>query len=171
VLELTLYRSGETSVGTGSRALTIAPRETLELNAGELLEGFVDLSYAYRFGPPQHDLVVATLRAPRDGAVISQAFHFVLGLSAAREPDIGLTATAVARTDSAFDLKIATRRFAQSVWIEADGFVADDAYFHLAPGTERTVLLQRAPREPERALRGRIHALNALNSTKIEIQK
>ncbi|MDB6087231.1 MAG: beta-mannosidase [Gammaproteobacteria bacterium] len=170
VLELTLYRAGETTVGTGSRPLTIAPRETLELNAGELFEGFVDLSYAYRFGPPQHELVVATLRAAGDRAVISEAFHFVLGLSAAREADIGLTATAVARADSAFDLKIATRRFAQSVWIEADGFVADDAYFHLAPGTEKTVLLQRAPREPERALRGRIHALNALNSTKIELQ-
>jgi beta-mannosidase len=94
----------------------------------------------------------------------------VLGLSAVREADIGLTATAVARADSAFDVKIVTRRFAQSVWIEADGFVADDAYFHLAPGAEKTVLLQRAPREPPtRALRGRIHALNALNSAKIEI--
>jgi beta-mannosidase len=167
-LEMTLYRAGEISVGTASRALAVAGRETLELAAGELFAGFLDLSYAYRFGPPQHDLVVATLRAA-DGAVLSQACHFVLGLSAAREADIGLTATASARTDSAFDLKIATRRFAQSVWIEADGYVADDAYFHLAPGAERTVLLQRAPREPARALRGRVHALNALNSTKIEI--
>jgi len=143
-------------------------RETIELAAGEMFEGFLDLSYAYRVGPPRHDLVVATLRAAH-GAVVSQAFHFVTGLSAVREADIGLTATAVARADSAFDLKIATRRFAQSVWIEADGFVADDAYFHLAPGAEKAVLLQRAPREPTRALRGRVHALNAINSTKIEI--
>jgi beta-mannosidase len=169
MLELTLYRAGEVRVGTASRALTVAARETIEIAAGEMFEGFLDLSYAYRFGPPQHDLVVATLRAT-DGAVMSQAFHFVLGLSAVREADIGLTATAVARADSAFDVKIVTRRFAQSVWIEADGFVADDAYFHLAPGAEKTVLLQGAPREPPvRALRGRIHALNAVNSTKIEI--
>jgi beta-mannosidase len=65
-------------------------------------------------------------------------------------------------------VKISTRRFAQSVWIEAEGFVAEDAYFHLAPGTDTTVRLQRIPLEPERALRGRVHALNALTAVKIE---
>ena len=99
---------------------------------------------------------------------MSQAFHFVLGLSPAREPDVGLTAVASARSDSDFDLKISTRRFAQSVWIEADGFVADDAYFHLAPGAATTVRLRRVPHEPQRSLRGRVHALNALTAAKIE---
>jgi beta-mannosidase len=80
-----------------------------------------------------------------------------------------LSATAIARGDT-FDLKITTRRFAQSVWIESDGFTADDAYFHLAPGGEKTVSLLRNPHEPERALRGRVHALNAHTAAKIEIR-
>ena len=42
-------------------------------------DGFLDLGYAYRFGPPPHDLVVATLRAA-SGEVRARAFHFPLGL-------------------------------------------------------------------------------------------
>ena len=99
--------------------------------------------YAYRFGPPAHDLVVATLRAP-SGETLAQAFHFPLGLPATRELDVGLdrrrrasTATATRRSS------LRTRRFAQSIAVEADGFEPDDAYFHLAPGDERALRLRR----------------------------
>jgi beta-mannosidase len=114
-------------------------------------------------------VVVASLVAA-DGATLAQAFHFIGGLSAARELDIGLSATATLRDESVFEVRIATRRFAQSLWIEADGFSADDAYFHLAPGSEKTVLLRRIPNEPQRSLRGRVHALNAHTPAKIELR-
>ena len=169
-LEVKLYRGGEINVGSASRALTLAPRETLEIPAGALFEGFLDLSYAYRFGPPAHELVAATLTAP-DGVVLASAFHFIGGLSATRELDIGLSASATPRADGGFNLKVATRRFAQSVWVEIDGgFDASDAYFHLAPGSERTLVLQRVPGGAEKPLRGRVHALNAYNPAKIEIR-
>ena len=167
-LEVKLYRSGEISVGSASRALTLAARETLEIPAAALFEGFLDLSYAYRFGPPPHDLVVATLAGP-EGEVLAQAFHFIGGLHTARELDIGLSAIATTRVDGGFNLKVATRRFAQSVWVEIDaGFEASDAYFHLAPGSERTLVLRRAV--ADKPLRGRVHALNAHNPAKIEIR-
>jgi beta-mannosidase len=167
-LELKLYRGGEIGVGSATRTLTVPGRDTVEIAAADEFEGFLDLSYAYRFGPPPHDLVVATVTDSSD-SVLAQAFHMVGGLPAAREFDIGLSATAIARGDT-FDLKITTRRFAQSVWIESDGFTADDAYFHLAPGGEKTVSLLRNPHEPERTLRGRVHALNAHTAAKIEIR-
>lgn len=168
-LGVKLYRAGEINVGSGACDLTLTARETLEIPAATLFEGWLDLSYAYRFGPPPHDLVVATLSSP-EGQELATAFHFIGGLSAARELDIGLSATASARPDGAFDLQVSTRRFAQSVCIEADGFEASDAYFHLAPGTGRTLLLRRAPREAEKPLRGRVHALNAHNPAKIELR-
>ena len=169
-LEVKLYRGGEIIVGTASRALTLAPRETLEIPAAALFEGFLDLSYAYRFGPPPHDLVVATLTGP-DGEVLANAFHFIGGLSATRELDIGLTAVATTRVDGGFNLEVATHRFAQSVWVEIDGggFEANDAYFHLAPGSRKTLLLSRVPNESGKPLRGRVHALNVHNPAKIEI--
>ena len=166
-LELTLYRAGEIAVSKASRALTVPARETLELAAVELFAGFLDISYAYRFGPPSHDLVVATLRGA-DGAVLREAFHFDLRRTAASQADLGLTAAATPRVDSGFDLKIRTRRFAQSVWIEADGFDAEEEYFHLAPGAEKTVILRPNPNDRARALRGRIHALNALTPAKVD---
>jgi beta-mannosidase len=168
-LRVKLYRSGEINVGSGSCDLTLSPRETLEIPAATLFEGFLDLSYAYRFGPPPHDLVVASLSSP-EGQELATGFHFIGGLNAARELDIGLTATATARPDGAYDLKVSTRRFAQSVWIEMDGFELSDAYFHLAPGSERTLLLRRAAREAEKPLRGRVHALNAHTPAKIELR-
>ena len=168
-LELKLYRNGETNVGSAARALTVAGRETLEIPAATLFSGFLDLSYAYRFGPPPHDIVVATLTA-MDGASLAQSFHFIGGLSASRELDIGLTATAAAHDANTFEVKIATKRFAQSVWIEVEGFHADDAYFHLAPGSDKSVMLHRTPNEPERPLRGRVHALNSHTPAKIELR-
>jgi beta-mannosidase len=168
-LELKLYRNGETSVGSATRALVLAGRETTEIPAAALFESFQDLSYAYRFGPASHDVVVASLVAA-DGSTLAQAFHFIGGLSAGRELEVGLTATATARDEKVFAVRIATRRFAQSLWIEADGFSPDDAYFHLAPGSEKTVLLHRAPNEPVRPLRGRVHALNAHTPAKIELR-
>jgi beta-mannosidase len=168
-LELKLYRNGETSVGSATRALTLAGRETVEIPAATLFEGFLDLSYAYRFGPAPHDVAVASLIAA-DGSTLAQAFHFSGGLSAARELDVGLSAMATARGETAFEVRIVSRRFAQSLWIEAEGFSADEAYFHLAPGSEKTVLLRRMPNEPARPLRGRVHALNAHTSAKIELR-
>jgi beta-mannosidase len=167
-LELMLYRNGETNVGSAARALTVAGRETVEIPAAALFDGFLDLSYAYRFGPPPHDIVVATLTAA-DGAALAQSFHFTGGLSASRELDVGLAATAAARDANSFEVRISTRRFAQSVWIEVEGFNADDAYFHLAPGAHKTVTLHRTPNAPERPLRGRVHALNSHTSAKIEL--
>jgi beta-mannosidase len=168
-LRVKLYRGGEINVGSGGCDLTLSPRETLEIPATTLFEGFLDLSYAYRFGPPPHDLVVASLSSP-EGQELATGFHVIGGLNAAREIDVGLTATATARSDGAFDLKVSTRRFAQSVWIEIDGFEASDAYFHLAPGSDRTLLLRRAPREAQKPLRGRVHALNAHTPAKIELR-
>ena len=59
---------------------------------------FVDASWAYRFGPPAQDVIVASLE--RDGAdgidLLSQAFHFPAGrpLNAEPEQRLGLSATA-----------------------------------------------------------------------------
>jgi beta-mannosidase len=176
ILTLKLYRGGEINVGSASRALTLQARESAEIAASSLFEGFLDLSYAYRFGPPQHELAVATL-IDENNIVLAQAFHFPTGLWAARELDVGLTATATpmsttaaAGTPPAFELTITARRFAQSVWIEADGFVPDDSYFHLAPCAARTITLRGAPGDSGKPPSGRVHALNAQTTARIEFR-
>ena len=164
-LEISLFRAGEISTGTARRAVAIEPRGGVSLNAAEAFEGFLDLSYAYRFGPSACDLVVATLRVA--GVVSAQAFHFPLGLPSSRELDLGLLAEARSLADGTIELSLRTRRFAQSVVVEAEGFAADDAWFHLPPGGERTLTLVRV--SGSGPLRGTVQALNSEVSTKIVV--
>ena len=175
-IELALYRRGELRLEHAGRDVEAPPRTTLELAATDFFDGWYDLNYAYRFGPPSHDLVVARLLAA-DGACLSEAFFFPLGLPNSTEAEVGLTAIATARAGGEFELKVATRRFAQSVSIEAAGFEAGDDYFHLAPGATRTILLRPA-REPgpqagstpgASARSGSVRALNSTTAARIQI--
>ena len=67
-LEVALFRAGEIQVARASRPVEVDARAALELPALSCFDGFVDTSYAYRFGPPGHDLVVATLREAANAA-------------------------------------------------------------------------------------------------------
>ncbi len=160
-LEIKLYRFGEVQVGRGAQQVELAPRSAVEMNAVAFFEDFVDLSYAYRFGPPSHDVVAATLRNA-GGDVLARAFHFVPGLPNAREMDIGLHAEAHQSDSGAHVLVVRTRKLAQSVYVEIDGFESDDNYFHLAPGEERRIALRPTMAVEGSVLpRGTVHALNA----------
>ena len=165
-LALTLYRAGEVVIAQGRRAIRVAERSALELSAAELLDGFHDLSYAYRFGPPSYDVAVATLHRS-DESVLMHATYFPSGLAVRQTGDVGLKAVA---TPSArgYDLKLSSRAFARWVTVRADGYECNDQYFHLLPGVERVVSLQ-AQVSPSRALRGQVHALNASAPTQIEL--
>jgi beta-mannosidase len=175
-IELTLYRRGEIQVEHATLEVEAAPRTTLELAATDFFDGWYDLNYAYRFGPPSHDLVVARLLGA-DGACLSESCFFPLGLPNSTEADVGLTAIATTRAGGEFDLKVTTRRFAQSVCIDAAGFVAGDDYFHLAPGATRVIVL-RPTREPTAQTgsttgpgtpRGFVRALNSTAAAVIEV--
>ncbi len=165
-LEVTLYK-GETRVASGKRAIALAGHGVAEIAAGELFEGFLDLTYAYRFGPPSHDLAVATLH-PESGQSTS-AFYFPLGLPSASAGDIGLMATVAPHDDGDFDLMLATRAFAQSVAIAVEGFTAEDDFFHIAPGGLRVVRLRPDPARAGKTPRGHVQPLNAAAAAKITL--
>ncbi len=142
-LRLSLFR-GAVRVGESATLVAIAPRSTRLLNADELLGSFTDISYAYRFGPPNHDTIVATLFDPESGSVLADSFHFPLGVGAFRA-----TAKLESRIerihDGSYAVTIQTDELALAVAIETNGWRPSDNYFHIAPGGERTVLLT-APR-------------------------
>ncbi len=160
-LELELWRAGEVRVGAASTRLTVAGRTATELNAVALFDGFQDLNYAYRFGPPPHDLVAATLR-DSSGALQARAVHFIGHWPAGQEKDVGLAAAAEVAGRRERRLTVHTRRFAQAVHINVAGFLAEDNYFHLLPGEERTILLR--PGRPAPADAAGHAVVRALNS-------
>jgi beta-mannosidase len=162
-LEVALYRAGELKVDSARQAVTVPARDALEVPALALFDAYSDLSYAYRFAPPAQDLLVATLR---DGErVVAEAFYFPLGLPSARELDLGLAAEAETRADGSVAVTVRTRRFAQSVTVEMAGFLPDDAYFHLAPGSARTITMRRV--SGSGSPRGSVRALNCEATSKI----
>ncbi|OXH87814.1 beta-mannosidase, partial [Burkholderia multivorans] len=113
----------------------------MRLGSAELLGRFFDWTYAYSFGPCEHDTAVATLRAD-DGTLLSQAFYFPSRthpvVFARRE--LGLEAC-VSRSGHVWHVDIDTRHVARHVQIDAPGFVPRDDWFHLAPDTPARVAL------------------------------
>jgi beta-mannosidase len=162
-MRMVLYRAGEIAVAEGEGAISVAPHDVTALWGDELLGRFADSTYAYRFGPPSHDLVVATLRGG-DGAVIGQGFQFPLGRPVERFPDLGLEASAEPRGPGEWHVTVRSRRFAQNVAFDAPGFVAEDDYFHVEPGMAKTVVVRG---DPSARFSGRLVPLNAMAPTRI----
>ncbi len=167
-LEATLYRHGHARVTSASRGIVVPARGQTEVHVDAMFEGFLDTTYAYKFGPPGHDVVVLTLRSKTSGALLGEAFYFPVGLAFAPDADLGLEATADLQPDGAWGLTLRTKGFAQSVAIDAGDFLPDDNYVHLAPNSERTILLRAtaAAKKPS----GQVQALNAHGPVRITVR-
>jgi beta-mannosidase len=163
-LSVTLYR-GEVVVAQATRPLPLSPRSTIELDAEGLLGRFVDIGYAYRFGPPAHDLVVASLHDASSEDLLAEAFHFPHGLPSSQAEDPGLSATLTAAADGSLIATLRTERLAQAVAFGGD-VRAEDSYFHLAPGATRAVRLRLTGAARPRAS---LRALNCRSSLRLEL--
>ncbi len=166
-VRVTLYR-GDVRVVEGAAPVAVPARGVTAISADSVLGRFVDTTYAYRFGPPGHDLVVGTLVDRKDGACIGRAFHFPCGTPHARAADLGVEAVATPGPAETWRVTVRAKRLALAVAFDARGFVADDEFFHVEPGGERTVTLHglRTDASP-----GRVVPLNAASPTKIVVAK
>lgn len=138
-VELVCLRDGAVPVVSGRRELTLEPHSATTIPVTDLFGAFFDTAYAFRFGPPSHDVTVARLIDRASGAEIASAFHFPLGRTAARR-DVTFTLELI-ESDQGFALDVSTDRLAQNVVIDAEGFDLSDNWFHLAPGRARRILL------------------------------
>jgi beta-mannosidase len=159
-VELICWRAGEVAVVQAKREIALEPRSTTTLSAFDLIGRFFDIAYAYRFGPPGHDVTSASLRDAASGAVLAEAFHFPLGRGHERH-QCGLAAQ-LEREGDDWSLVLSTQRFAQSVEIVDAGWRPERSWFHLAPGEPRRVRLHRrvgVTGEPS----GEVRAVNAID--------
>lgn len=169
-LTLRCLRDGEAVAARAEQTLTLAPREARRLVAAELLDHFFDFTYAYRFGPPAHDVVLATLHdasVQADGqhsgnALLSQSVYLPdRRADALRDP--GLQAS-VACEDGVWWLTVSAQRFARWVHIEDHACLPEADWFHLGPGDVRRIRLMHdaAQATPVGAIpSGEVWALNA----------
>jgi beta-mannosidase len=155
-LEVTALRDGAQPVVSGRRELELAPRGHVSLAVTELLGAFFDTTYAFRFGPPAHDVTVGRLMS--GDIELATSFHFPRGRAAALHPST-LSAELGEDADGAF-VMLSTDRLSQSVNLAVPGYLPDDSWFHLAPGRQKCVRLHPFGEQPER-IEGEIRQLGA----------
>ncbi|MDR6759636.1 beta-mannosidase [Mycoplana sp. BE70] len=140
-VEIVCLRDGRQPVVSGRRDLVLEAREAITIAATDLFGAFFDTTYAFRFGPPSHDVTVATLREGEIAAPVAQAFHFPSGRAKALLA--GNATAGLVQADEDWVLRIEADRLLQSVHIDCPGFLPSDNWFHLAPGETRDIRLTR----------------------------
>src|SRR5450830_78746 len=163
VLSLQVLREGQRLVIDGQQTLELPAHGAVTLSSTDLLGRFFDISYAYRFGPPAHDVSVAVLRDALTAQVLGWACH--LPQRALPAADVGFS-TRLQWRDGAWQLGITVQRFAHHVHFVSHSHQPSDDWFHLPPGIEKWLSLR--PREGaavEPALAGgTLAALNGLTA-------
>jgi beta-mannosidase len=167
-LRIALYHEGIMHGVPARATLQVPARGHKSVHADALFDGFLDLTYAYRFGPPGHDVVAATLRDHATSALLAAAYHFPQTLPADTGRDVGLTARAEP-TDKGYALVLETERFAHAVAIDVEGCLPDDNYLHLEPGETRRVGLRTTARGA--ILRGSVSALNGRGTVSFVVEE
>lgn len=160
ILDLQALRDGQRVVIEGQRVFSLAGRSQQRFSSTDVLGRFFDLTYAYRFGPPAHDLCVATLRDAHSQAVLAWAVH--LPQRALPRAELGWQ-TRLERDAQGLALYVSGGRFSQYLHFSSASHRPSVDWFHLPPGVEQCIRLQ--PREGvavEPALAG--GSLSALNS-------
>jgi beta-mannosidase len=162
-LEVDLLQGGRTPVGHAEQEVSVPAHGARTLSAEALFDGFSDLTYAYRFGPPRQDVVVARLVAGDGGAVLAEEAHFPLGWNLPFQDPAGLTTAVEPGPDGAFTLALQSPVFLQSVALASRSHGPDDNHFHLAPGRARRIRF--TPRtDPTAPFRAELSALNLRGS-------
>ncbi len=136
-VEVVLLKEPNVIVARQEVAVQLAGRSRKVFSADEILGGFYDVSYAYRFGPPHHDVAIVTWY-DSDRQIVSEAFHFIRR----RDPvPAAVTVEGTAERINATDYQVALRSdsLMHAVRLHAKGFLPDDNYFHLAPQRVKTV--------------------------------
>ena len=142
-LRVTLYQDHELRVGEGIETIDIGGHGAHERNIETLVGHFVDAAWAYRFGPPAQDLIVASVE--RDGEtgteLLAQSFRFPAGRPTTLETAAQLGLEGAARTDANGSLRLAvqSRRLAYGVRVHVPGFRATDDAFSVEPGGTRSI--------------------------------
>ena len=130
----------------------------MSVSSARVLGRFFDVTYAYRFGPADHDVCHAAL-LDAEGRILGEATHWLPGRRTERHA-LGLTAR-VEEDREGWVLHLSADRMAASLAIDDEMLVPDDNYFDLAPGREVAVRLRGAGRPS-----GLVRALNGTETAR-----
>ncbi|WP_405794977.1 glycosyl hydrolase 2 galactose-binding domain-containing protein [Streptomyces longwoodensis] len=142
----------------GHKDIGVPAGGSIEVSVDGLLGRFTDLNHAYRFGPRSRDVMEAVFVAA-DGRAVAENVA-VLG-ERARPPRAGVVRGVLRRDTQGWIVDVTADELAQWVVVSATGYRAEDAWFHMAPGTTRSVRLSAESTADSRPPVARLRALNA----------
>jgi beta-mannosidase len=168
-VELLLLKDEHIVVARREVPCRVPPRARQTFDADAVLDGFYDLTHSYRFGPPKHDLAIATLFDDQH-RVLSEAFYFVRPREPSYLPAVQLEVEAEAASEGCYQVALHCDHFLQSVSFDTKGFRPEDNYFHLPPSRRKVVPFRALG---EKTVRFRVHleALNLRNPVPIPLKE
>ncbi len=167
-LEVQLLREPNIVIAKEQIPITVPPRSRQCLSADEILGRFYDVSYAYRFGPPQHDVVAATWFDERQ-QVMSEAFHFIHRREPTPLRSVTVEVSARAVGPGEYQIELSSDSLLQFVRLQAPGYLPSDNYFHLLPQRTKTVLFRSQGNVPS-AFHAEFEALNLEDSQPVPLK-
>ncbi|MEP7154364.1 MAG: glycoside hydrolase family 2 protein [Betaproteobacteria bacterium] len=168
-VELCMLQYGKQVASATPAQVTIAPRQTIALQADALLGYFSDSTSAYRFGPAKFDVVTARLRETSSGKILSEDFFFPGGLALPMQHDAVIDAQGTWNADGSVSVALKSNVFLQSVSVACSGYEPDDNYFHLGPDVEKRCLF-RPVLQSAKKFRAHYSALNALATVTVRVE-
>lgn len=138
-LRVALIADSERIVEEAREEIAIPAHGSAHRNVEGLLGRFLDVSYAYRFGPPAYDAVLAVLES--GGRQVAQAVHFPVGRPAEPRPaeELGLRAEARPGADGITEVELSAERLVHAVRVFGPGAAALDDQATIAPGERHVV--------------------------------
>jgi beta-mannosidase len=168
LLELDLLQGGRIPAGHAEQEVSVPAHGATTVAADALFSSFSDLTYAYRFGPPKHDVVIGRLKSPDGRQVLAEDCHFPLGWNLPFQEPAGISTTSAQGPEGRFTVTIESPVFLQTVALSCQNHAPDDNYFHLAPGQQKQI--QFSPRtDPAAPFRAELSALNLRESVPLRV--
>ena len=161
-VEIQLLREPNVLIASHEVEMQVQPRSNQKHSIDEILGSFFDVNYAYRFGPRNHHIVIATW-FDSSRSVISESCY----LTQARDPGaLSITAdnlemSAESFSDGRYEVTLTSDRFLHHVRLYANGFLPDDNYFHLPPSRKKRVIFTPIG-QSKIPLRAYVEALNMI---------
>ncbi len=157
-VEVQLLREPATVIAREEVAVKVSSRSRQMLTADEILGRFTDVSYAYRFGPPQHDVALITWFDERRQPVC-EAFHWISRRDPVPMRNVVVDSSAHPNCDGTYRVQLRSDSFLHSVQLQARGYLPSDNFFHLGPNRTKEVLFRPFGAAPA-AFQAELEALN-----------
>lgn len=162
-VEIQLLQSSRTCIASASKSVRVSRGNPVELSLDGMLGRFLDPGYRYRFGPPKHDVILATLRSS-DGRLLMSSCFFPGSRDIFRHDSAEIAITTITDGGATY-LRIRSDRLLQFARLTSRTHSFTDNYVHVPPHTDVDIAVTAISNNGN-ALRGSLAALNLVNSVR-----